>query len=185
MRRQPTWYSESRRSFSLCPAAEGSEGHSCSSHSGRVKKSNLRQLAQQHLAMRGGSCRCIRCREAGLPSAPERGAPGAAALCRLREDRGAFSLLVGQDETLIGFLRLRLSGTGKGEGASCLRAYASHRQQEKRLAAPRLWGESGGRGGETGRGGGLWSLEITSGIGARGYYRRLGYDLLDCIVKPL
>jgi len=31
-----------------------------------VKKSNLRQLARQRLEARGGRCRCIRCREAGL-----------------------------------------------------------------------------------------------------------------------
>ena len=31
-----------------------------------VKKSNLRQLALHRLKKRGGRCRCIRCREAGL-----------------------------------------------------------------------------------------------------------------------
>jgi len=82
------------------------------------------------------------------------------------------------DDTLIGFLRLRLSAQARVRE---LHVYGpmlpigsrkegwQHRGFGERLLeeAERLAGEAG-----------YSRLEITSGIGARGYYRRLGYDLL-------
>jgi len=151
-----------------------------------VKKSNLRQLAQQHLAMRGGSCRCIRCREAGLRHLHQsevRLEQQHYAACGAEEH---FLSFVGQDETLIGFLRLRLSARARVRE---LHVYGpmlpigsrkegwQHRGFGESLVeeAERLAEEAG-----------YSSLEITSGIGARGYYRRLGYDLLGpYMVKPL
>ena len=142
-----------------------------------VKKSNLRQLAQKHLAMRGSSCRCIRCREAGLRRVQD-------GEVRLEQQHypacGAeehFLSFASQDETLIGFLRLRLSEKARVRE---LHVYGpmlpigsrkdgwQHRGFGERLVeeAERLAGEAG-----------YSSLEITSGIGARGYYRRLGYTL--------
>ncbi|MGV8128157.1 MAG: tRNA uridine(34) 5-carboxymethylaminomethyl modification radical SAM/GNAT enzyme Elp3 [Methanothrix sp.] len=142
-----------------------------------VKKSNLRQLAQQQLAARGGRCRCIRCREAGLRRLHQ----GEVRLEQMHYDAcGAdehFLSFTGPDDTLIGFLRLRLG--------------AAARVRELHVYGPMLpigsrkegwqhrgFGERLVEGAEAmAREAGYRRLEITSGIGARGYYRRLGYDL--------
>jgi len=142
-----------------------------------VKKSNLRQLAQQQLAARGGRCRCIRCREAGLRYVTE-------ARVELRHEAyqacGAeehFLSFAGPDDTLIGFLRLRLGAAARVRE---LHVYGpmlpigsrkegwQHRGFGERLVeeAEAMASEAGYR-----------RLEITSGIGARGYYRRRGYEL--------
>ncbi len=142
-----------------------------------VKKSNLRQLASLRLKGRGGRCRCIRCREAGL-----RGVVGgrfelrheAYEACGGEEHFFSFE---DEEDTLIGFLRLRL---GTSARVRELHVYGplvplgtrkegwQHRGYGARLvgAAEKLARENG-----------YETLEITSGIGARGYYRRLGYDL--------
>ncbi|HUS75658.1 MAG TPA: tRNA uridine(34) 5-carboxymethylaminomethyl modification radical SAM/GNAT enzyme Elp3 [Methanothrix sp.] len=142
-----------------------------------VKKSNLRQLAQQHLAMQGGRCRCIRCREVGLRQVRE---GDVQLLQETYEACGGvehFLSFQGQDDTLVGFLRLRLSARARVRE---LHVYGpmlpigsrkegwQHRGFGEKLldAAEALAKEAG-----------YTSLEITSGIGARGYYRRLGYEL--------
>jgi elongator complex protein 3 len=141
-----------------------------------VRKSNLRQLAQQRLQARGCHCRCIRCREAGL----RRVLGGEVVLkhevyeaCGGVEHFLSFEV---EDETIVGFLRLRLSARARVRE---LHVYGpmlpigsraegwQHRGFGARLvqAAETLAKEAG-----------YSALEITSGIGARGYYRRLGYE---------
>ena len=142
-----------------------------------VKKSNLRQLAQQQLAERGGRCRCIRCREAGLRGVQE----GETRLEKMHYNACGgeehFLSFTGPDDTLIGFVRLRLGAAARVRE---LHVYGpmlpigsrkegwQHRGFGERLVeeAEAMAREAGYR-----------RLEITSGIGARGYYRRLGYDL--------
>ncbi|MDM7935055.1 MAG: tRNA uridine(34) 5-carboxymethylaminomethyl modification radical SAM/GNAT enzyme Elp3, partial [Methanothrix sp.] len=144
-----------------------------------VKKSNLRQLASLRLKERGGRCRCIRCREAGLRGVVD----GCFELkhevyeaCGAEEHILSFE---GEDETLLGFLRLRL---GRSARVRELHVYGplvplgtrkegwQHRGYGTRLveAAEELAREMG-----------YGALEITSGIGARGYYRKLGYELRE------
>jgi elongator complex protein 3 len=141
-----------------------------------VKKSNLRQLAQQLLLAKGSRCRCIRCREAGL----RRFSVGEVALKHeVYEACGAaehFLSIEGEDETIVGFLRLRLS--------------AQARVRELHVYGPMLpigsraegWQHRGfgaelvGAAEALAEEAGYKTLEITSGIGARGYYRRLGYE---------
>jgi elongator complex protein 3 len=90
----------------------------------------------------------------------------------------------GQDDTLVGFLRLRLTEGGDRRDARArvreLHVYGpmvpigtrkegwQHKGYGARLveAAEVIAGDKG-----------YDRLEITSGIGARGYYERLGYDL--------
>lgn len=143
-----------------------------------VRKSNLRQLAKQQLSARGGHCNCIRCREAGLRRflageiMPKHEAYEA---CGGVEHFLSFE---GEDSTIVGFLRLRLSGSARvrelhvygpmlpigsrAEGWQH-RGFGAILVQEAETLAEEA---------------GYSSLEITSGIGARGYYRRLGYDLV-------
>lgn len=145
-----------------------------------VKKSNLRQLAGLRLKERGGRCRCIRCREAGLRGVVEGSFELKHEVYEACEAEEHFFSFEDEEETLIGFLRLRLS-QGRAGAARIreLHIYGplvplgtrkegwQHRGYGARLveAAEELAME---RGYET--------LEITSGIGARGYYRKLGYE---------
>ncbi|MFZ2471700.1 MAG: tRNA uridine(34) 5-carboxymethylaminomethyl modification radical SAM/GNAT enzyme Elp3 [Methanothrix sp.] len=142
-----------------------------------VKKSNLRQLASQRLLARGHHCRCIRCREAGL----RRFLGGdvvqkheAYEACGGAEHFLSFE---GEDETIIGFLRLRLSARARVRelhvyGPMLPIGSRAEGWQHRGFGA-RLLHEAEALAEEAGYG----SLEITSGIGARGYYRRLGYEL--------
>jgi elongator complex protein 3 len=145
-----------------------------------VKKSNLRQLAGNRLKERGQRCRCIRCREAGLRGVFE----GDFQLKHeVYEACGAeehFFSFEDYEETMIGFLRLR-PGDGGAARVRELHIYGplvplgtrkegwQHRGFGTRLVEA-AEGLARDRGYET--------LEITSGIGARGYYRKLGYELV-------
>jgi elongator complex protein 3 len=104
-----------------------------------VKKSNLRQLAQQRLDARGGRCRCIRCREVGL----RRVRDGDMRLLHEIYEAcgGAEHFLSFEDPG--GILAAATFCLRPGKRAACLRAYASHRQQSGGMAASRLWGETG------------------------------------------
>jgi elongator complex protein 3 len=142
-----------------------------------VKKSNLRQLAQQRLNARGGRCRCIRCREAGLRHLHQ----GEVHLeqmhyvaCGVEEH---FLSFTGPDDTLIGFLRLRLGAAARVRElhvyGPMLPIGSRKEGWQHRGLGERLVGEAEAMAHEAG----YRRLEITSGIGARGYYRRLGYEL--------
>ena len=142
-----------------------------------VKKSNLRQLAQHRLKKRGGKCRCIRCREAGLRKVLD---VDVSLKHEVYESCGGeehFFSFESEDNTLVGFLRLRLGlvarvrelhvygplvpiGTKKNGWQH--RGYGAKLLEAAEVEALKK---------------GYERLEITSGIGARGYYRRLGYDL--------
>ena len=142
-----------------------------------ARKSNLRQLASQRLKDRGKKCQCIRCREAGLRGVNE---------ARLEmnheiyEACGAdehFLSFDGEDDTLVGFLRLRL---GQAARIRELHIYGpmvpigtrkdgwQHQGYGARLVAAAE---------EIAKSAGYTSLEVTSGLGARPYYKRLGYAL--------
>lgn len=146
-----------------------------------VKKSNLRQLAGLKLKERGGRCRCIRCREAGLRGVVEGSFElkhDAYEACGAEEHFLSFE---DEEETLIGFLRLRL-----GQGST-----RAARVRELHVYGPLVplgtrkdgWQHRGygtslvEAAEELARDRGYETLEITSGIGARGYYRKLGYEL--------
>jgi elongator complex protein 3 len=141
-----------------------------------VRKSNLRQLASQRLEARGGRCRCIRCREAGLLHVTSLDVSLKDETYRAAGADEHFLSFEGQDGTLVGFLRLRLSAEARVRE---LHVYGpmlpigsredgwQHRGFGERLlaAAEELAADAG-----------YGLLQITSGIGARGYYRRFGYE---------
>ncbi|MDH7597199.1 MAG: tRNA uridine(34) 5-carboxymethylaminomethyl modification radical SAM/GNAT enzyme Elp3 [Methanothrix sp.] len=141
-----------------------------------VRKSNLRQLAKKRLEERGSRCVCIRCREAGLRGISE----GDIALntesydaCGAKEHFISFDTV---DDTLVGFLRLRLG--------------AEARIRELHVYGPLVpLGRRGGwqhrgigarlieRAEEMARDQGYDRITVTSGIGVRSYYASLGYRL--------
>lgn len=140
-----------------------------------VKKSNLRQLARRHLEDRGGACRCIRCREAGLRGISEEISLNIESYeaCGSTEHFISFETV---DDTLVAFLRLRL-----GREA---------RIRELHVYGPLVpLGKKGGwqhrgigsalleRAEELAKDAGYEKIYVTSGIGVRGYYASSGYRL--------
>lgn len=144
-----------------------------------VKKSNLRQLAKGRLEARGGTCQCIRCREAGLRGVPEDVDVSLRDLTyRACGGEERFLSYEGDDGTLAGFLRLRLS---ENAHVRELHVYGPMTPLGKRGGwqhrgfGSRLLAEAE----EISTDKGYDSLKVTSGIGARPYYRRHGYELRE------
>jgi elongator complex protein 3 len=146
---------------------------------------NLRQMAGARLAELGGSCRCIRCREAGR-SRPE-GVP------RIEEfvypccggTEHFISAVAG--DALIGYARLRFPGSpgpAVPPDASLLRELHVYGPLVPlgREAGRLEWQHRSygglllGRAGELSRAGGYRRLAVLSGIGVRPYYRKRGYE---------
>ncbi|HIH44712.1 MAG TPA: tRNA uridine(34) 5-carboxymethylaminomethyl modification radical SAM/GNAT enzyme Elp3 [Candidatus Methanoperedenaceae archaeon] len=155
-----------------------------------VKKSNLRQLAGERLGAMGKSCRCIRCREVGHralhgvePGNIELGA------VTYRACGGIEHFISFEDrelDVLIGFLRLRFPASPHSSelsGSALVRelhvygplvplktrakeAEWQHRGygEELLIEAERMAAQAGFK-----------KIAVTSGIGVREYYRRLGY----------
>jgi elongator complex protein 3 len=142
-----------------------------------VKKSNLRQLAGQILKERQEKCQCIRCREAGL-----RGVSNVDielkhevyAACGAQEHFLSFE---SQDDTLVGFLRLRLGFVARVRelhvyGPMVPIGARNEGWQHRGYGSLLLEAAE-----EIAKDAGYSELAVTSGIGARAYYSRLGYEL--------
>lgn len=143
-----------------------------------VSKGHIRMMAQDLLAAQGRRCHCIRCREAGLRETAVD--PQRIALRRLpyAASRGVEEFLSFEaEDVLIGYARLRL-----GPQTAFVRELKvfgplvpfaedpggrwQHKGYGRRLVAAceeRATSE------------GYVRLLVTSGVGVRGYYRRLGY----------
>ncbi len=159
-----------------------------------VRKSNLRQLAEEKLRQKGGKCRCIRCREVGHASLKG---------MKIREEdieltvetyeacKGTEHFIAFEDlaaDVLIGFTRLRFPaaphrpelqetalvrelhvyGSMVPVGKGAKQKDWQHRGYGKELLehAEKIAHEAGYR-----------KLAVISGIGAREYYRKSGYVL--------
>jgi len=159
-----------------------------------VRKSNLRQLAEEKLREKGGKCRCIRCREVGHNSLKGRRinekdielTMETYEACNGKEHFIAFEDL--SADVLIGFTRLRFPATPHRKELQDsalireLHVYGSMVPVGKG-AKQQEW-QHRGYGKEliehaekTAYEAGYGKLAIISGIGAREYYRKLGYIL--------
>lgn len=149
------------------------------------RHSNFRQLCQQRLAEMGGSCRCIRCREAGRSKGG-----GTEELSILSYDASGgreHFISVESGDSLIGFARLRTGGERwrqETEGMALLRelhVYGSvvplgsspsaEQRQHRRFGKMLLSAAE-----ETASAEGYSGIVVMSGIGVRPYYRRHGYE---------
>ncbi|WP_292467081.1 tRNA uridine(34) 5-carboxymethylaminomethyl modification radical SAM/GNAT enzyme Elp3 [Methanolobus sp.] len=159
-----------------------------------VRKSNLRQLAHEHLEQHGGKCRCIRCREVGH-NMLKGNEPDIENIqltvesydcCGGKENFIAFEDV--ENDILIGFLRLRYP-------------YSPHREELHNAALVRelhIFGSTVAVGKDAGKNdwqhrgygkelisyaeelaydAGYRKVAIISGIGVRQYYRKAGYEL--------
>lgn len=153
-----------------------------------IRKGHLRELVAERLAEDGKGCACIRCREVGhrRVTADDGGVEPQMRSIAYDASGGRevfLSFESGDDGSLVGYARLRFPGP-EGPGSALLRELHVYGQMVPFDAGPgpnwqhrgygeRLLAECERLGREDGR----TELRITSGVGARGYYRSLGYGL--------
>ena len=149
------------------------------------RHSNFRQLARKHLEGSGGSCRCIRCREAGRAPPPDRIDVG----IKRYDCCGGVEHFIsaGSPDTLIGFARLRFPFhpyRTELDGAALLRELHVYggavpvgkgpngQEWQHRSYGAILLSQAEEIAAQEGYG----SIAVMSGIGVRPYYRRQGYE---------
>jgi elongator complex protein 3 len=170
-----------------------------------VRASNLRQLVASRMEERGQRCRCIRCREVGRRGARGGGLDGLGppreADLELREElyeasggeEAFISLELPDEDALVGYARVRrpseTSWRRELEDAAILREVRLLGMALPLGAAPSdgdgsLHWQHRGLGGrlmeeaeERARTWGMERMAVTAGMGARGYFRRWGYEL--------
>lgn len=170
-----------------------------------VRASNLRQLVAERLESRGKRCRCIRCREVGrrgVDRIAEAEAVVDAIEPELREVvyeaseglEAFISLELADEDAIVAYARVRRPGPSAWrqelDGAAILRELRvlgvalplGHRPAAP--VAPWEWQHRGLGGVLLERAEALaeeWGMEalaVTSGMGARGYFRQRGYGLV-------
>jgi elongator complex protein 3 len=147
-----------------------------------VKKSNLTQLVERRLAARGGRCNCIRCREIGHRMLRGEAFDGDGAMLSAMRyaASGGTELFLSFDDAhdaLVAFARLRLCANAFVRE---LRVYGEALALGERKAAAQQHGGYGARllaeAERIARESGYGKLLVTSGVGAREYYRKRGYE---------
>jgi elongator complex protein 3 len=157
-----------------------------------VKAGNLRELAKAKLAEGGKKCRCIRCREVGV----QRLEPGTSRCFSLETQRygasggeEAFISYVDEEDSIAGFVRMRVPGGEArrpeiGPRSAILRELRVYgrlvdvglRREDgwqHRGYGARLMAEAERTATEEY---GLEEMVVTSAVGTRGYYEKLGYS---------
>ena len=147
-----------------------------------VKHGNLRQLAHEYMKNAGWRCRCIRCREAGRVGAEYERVGMVWREYKASGGREVFLSYENDEGALFAYIRLRLGGRAIvrelkvvgtvlpiGKDARMAGEY-QHRGMGRKLLAEAE---------EIAKSAGYDYLYITSGVGVRGYYRRLGYALRE------
>jgi elongator complex protein 3 len=145
---------------------------------------NLRQMAKARLAELGGSCRCIRCREAGRR--PVEGIPEIRDLSYRCCNGTEHFISTEAGDALIGYARLRFPGDPGGAvpaDSSLLRelhVYGPLVPLGQEAGSLEWQHRSYGsllleRAEELSRTGGFRRMAVLSGIGVRPYYRKRGY----------
>ncbi len=154
-----------------------------------VKKTNLRQIVQRHMAKEGLACRCIRCREVrGEPVDPN-----ALVLERLDYEtdatRECFLSYTTPDDRLAGFLRLSLPYAEAKPAIAELSGCALVREVHIYGPAQELGDRRAGAAQHAGLGtrlldearriarqAGFRRLAVIAAVGTRPYYRARGFD---------
>jgi elongator complex protein 3 len=146
---------------------------------------NLRQMARARLGELGGSCRCIRCREAGRR--PPGGPPVLEVLPYPSCGGMEYFVSAVAGDALIGYARLRFPGTpgaalpGDTSLVRELHVYGSLVRLGKG-AGPAEWQHRSfgalllERAEEISLSGGFRRMAVLPGIGVRPYYRKRGYE---------
>jgi len=161
-----------------------------------VMKGHLRELVMQRLREEGSSCRCIRCREIG--HVPGRGETvderEVEMRCTKYRASGGTEHFVSFEipdiDSLIGYARLRTLDSSETALVRELHVYGQMvplseppaKRWQHRGFGERLLRECE----RIAESGGHRRIRVTSGVGAREYYRKLGYELdRPYMSKPL
>ena len=155
-----------------------------------ARKTNLRQLAAEKMAREGTRCECIRCREVGHLFLKRKAAPKEDEVkitAAPKEDEGKITeynasgdkeiFIEYGNDALLGFLRLRLGDTARIRE---LHVYGSMTPigEESRQAQHKGIGKMLMEKAESiAKENNCKIITVTSGIGVREYYRKLGYHL--------
>ncbi len=155
-----------------------------------VKRGDLRRRIRQIMEETGHRCRCIRCREAGLKTVKVNPEDVKLGMTEYESSGGTEVFLSFEDfdrEVLIGYARLRLAARAILRELKVFGQMVpfddrpgprwQHRGYGKTLMThcQSLTEDSG-----------YEELFVTSGVGVRGYYRKLGYELrVPYMVKKL
>lgn len=153
-----------------------------------VKKSHLRELVMERLKTEGVGCRCIRCREIGhVPTSKEMPKDMDVELREIVYNASGgrehfISCEIPSIDALVGYARLRIPGDSD-RNAALLRELHVYGQMVPISAKPGKGWQHKGFGEkllaeceERTRQNGFEEILVTSGVGARNYYRRLGYE---------
>lgn len=144
-----------------------------------VRKGHLRQLVRERMESQGTRCRCIRCREAGLRQASPRPEDVELRVLPYEASGGTEHFLSFEDasqDVLVGYARLRLGRRAivrelRVLGRVVPLAKEPGARWQHRGYGKALMGECEAGAAEAGYG----RLIVTSGVGVRPYYRKLGY----------
>jgi len=162
-----------------------------------VRKSHLRELVKAELQKRGDSCRCIRCREVGRAPASKKSSLAPEATLRELEYRASggtekfISYEISSSDSLIGYARLRIPGGSRPRAAIVRELHVYGEMVPISDEAGTRWQHRGfgekllRECEEAAIEHGIPELLITSGVGARNYYRRLGYERKGAYVAKL
>lgn len=140
---------------------------------------NLRQLAKLEMEKSGERCRCIRCREVGVNY---KKADSADFIVYEYEASGGREFFISYEdaktEALLGFLRLRISGNKAFVRE--LHVYGEVTpvgEKSKQVQHTGLGKKLLEKAEEIAKQHGIVKVSVTSGVGVRNYYRKLGYEL--------
>lgn len=152
-----------------------------------VRKSHLRELVLARLERDGSRCRCIRCREIGhIHKGSEATDESDVELKSIQYSASGgvehfLSFEIPSMDALVGYARLRIPGA-TAAGAGLVRELHIYGQMVPISREPGANWQHKGFGERLlaeceviASGAGLRELRVTSGVGAREYYRRLGY----------
>jgi|GEM_PF-5184 len=163
------------------------------------KVSNMRQNVQKRLVKEGESCKCIRCREAGLQNKNEKLKIKKADLFteeyEASDGKEVFLSYESKDRrTLTALLRFRLPGRTfikELEGCTLIRELHTYGQQIEIGKEGKTQHQGLGKkliieAEELAKKNGYEKIAVISGVGVRDYYRNLGYELVgEYMVKDL
>jgi elongator complex protein 3 len=153
-----------------------------------VRKSHLRELVMRKLREEGAPCRCIRCREIGHAPLKDEKVDEKDVELKVTEygaSKGTevfLSFEIPAMDSIVGYARLRIPGTRKDD-AALLRELHVYGQMvpisekagsrwQHRGYGEKLLSECEARA----KSSGFDKLWVTSGVGARNYYRKFGYE---------
>ena len=154
------------------------------------QKSHIRELAQWELEARGTKCNCIRCREAGHNYLKGREPDEISLLTQEYQASGGKEYFISFEDVesniLIGFVRLRIPSENahrpEMENAAIIRELRTVSQQLPISEKGEGWQHRGfgekliEKSIELAAENGCKKILVTSGVGAREYYRKLGWE---------